>query len=269
MSLHPCEDPRKSTQASAGDGPSDGPGTDTGDSTSCQAPWVLVHGGTSLSSARRSSAFRFARNALDGREAHLGTEEAELNLMRAELERARERLVETVECCGSVLSRRFAREVHQSAILEAEETMASVQAECSTAAEDHAAAVADRAATEAALATREVKIVEDSESIRRSLDQYHERLEARERALGAREAELARQAKLDLSLNREGLEAREGNLAQAMTKHEEEVAHHKGHVKKADKCLARKKADQDKEHEARLKAVRMLVSKEYASKFKK
>lgn len=77
------------------------------------------------------------------------------------------------------------------------------------------------------------------------------------------------QAELDLSLNREGLEAREGNLAQAMTKHEEEVAHHKGHVKKADERLARKKADQDKEHEARLKAVRMLVSKEYASKFKK
>lgn len=41
--------------------------------------------------------------------------------------------------------------------------MASVQAERSTAAEDHAAAVADRAATEAALATREAKIIEDSE----------------------------------------------------------------------------------------------------------
>ena len=128
---------------------------------------------------------------------------------------------------------------------------------------------------EAALTTREARIVENSESIRKSLDEYRERVEARERALGAREAELSHckeqvaQAELDLSLNCEGLEAREGCLAQAMTQHEEEVARHKGHVKKVDECLAIKKVHQDKEHEARLEAVRTLVSKEYASKFKR
>ena len=54
-----------------------------------------------------------------------------------------------------------------------------------------------------------------------------------------------------------------------MGKHEEEVTRHKGHVKKADERLARRKADQDKEHEARLQAARTQVSKEYASKFKR
>ena len=114
---------------------------------------------------------------------------------------------------------RFAKEVRESVVREAVETLATVQAECSTAAEDRAAAAADRAATEAALTTREARIVEDSESIRRSLDEYRQRVEARERALDAREAEatrreeLAAQAELDQSHNREELEAREENLA--------------------------------------------------------
>ena len=54
-----------------------------------------------------------------------------------------------------------------------------------------------------------------------------------------------------------------------MARHEEEVTRHKGHVKKADERLARRKADQDKEHKARLQAARTQVSKEYASKFKR
>ena len=47
------------------------------------------------------------------------------------------------------------------------------------------------------------------------------------------------------------------------------MTRHKGHVKKADERLTKKKADQDKEHEVRLQAVQTLVSKEYSSKFKK
>ena len=121
------------------------------------------------------------RSALDGLEAQLAQEEAELNNVRAELERARVRLLETVERChrGDEASRTqheeahcFAKEMRESAILEAEETLATVQAERSAAAEDRAAAAADRAATEAALTMREARIVEDSESIRRSLDEY-------------------------------------------------------------------------------------------------
>ena len=54
-----------------------------------------------------------------------------------------------------------------------------------------------------------------------------------------------------------------------MTQHEQEVARHEGHVKKADDRLARRKEDQDQGHKARLKAVRTLISKEYSSKFKK
>ena len=128
---------------------------------------------------------------------------------------------------------------------------------------------------EAALATREVRIVENFESIRRSLDEYRQCVEARERALDAREAEANRreeqvaQAELDLNRNREGLETHEGDLAQAMARHEEEVTHHKGHVKKVDERLARRKADQDQEQEARLHAAQTQVSKEYASKFKR
>ena len=111
---------------------------------------------------------------------------------------------------------RFAKEVRESVAREAEETLAPVIAERRAAAEDRAAAAADCTATEAALTTREAKIVQDSESIRRSLDEYHERIEARERALDAREAEvtrreeLAAQADLDISRDREGLESREG-----------------------------------------------------------
>ena len=90
-----------------------------------------------MSRARRSSAFSFARSALDGLEAQLALEEAELNSFRAELERARVRFLETMERCrqGDKASRaqreearRFAKEVHESAIREVEETLATVQA---------------------------------------------------------------------------------------------------------------------------------------------
>ena len=74
---------------------------------------------------------------------------------------------------------------------------------------------------------------------------------------------------LDLSRNREELESREGNLAQTLASHEAEVAHHQAHVRRADERLGKRKADQDAEHQARLKAVRTQVSKEYSSKFKK
>ena len=70
----------------------------------------------------------------------------------------------------------FAKEVRESAIREAEETLESVQAERSAAAEDRAAAAADHATTESALSTHEARIVKDSKSIRRSLDEYRERV---------------------------------------------------------------------------------------------
>ena len=111
-----------------------------------QAPWALMHGGASLSGARRSSAFRFACSTLDGLDAQLALEEAELNNVRAELERARVRLLDTVERCrqGDEAARvqreeahRFAKEVRESTVCEAEETLESVQAERSAVAEDH------------------------------------------------------------------------------------------------------------------------------------
>ena len=146
-----------------------------------QAPWTLARGGSALSGERRSSAFRLARSALDGLETQLALDEAELGRVRTELERARVHLLETVEhCChGDETSRvrreealNFAKEVHESAAHEAEEVLAPVTAECRAAAEDRAAAAADRAATEAALATRAAKIIQDSESIRRTLDEH-------------------------------------------------------------------------------------------------
>ena len=113
----------------------------------------------------------------------LASEEAELNSVRAELERARAHLLETMERChhGDEAARaqreealRFAKEVRERAAREAEETLGPMQAEHTTAANDRAIAAADHAATEAALATREAKIIENSESIRKSLDQHHE-----------------------------------------------------------------------------------------------
>ena len=116
-------------------------------------------------------------------------EEAELGRVCVELERARVRLLEPVErCCqGDETSRarreeslNFAKEVRESAAREAEEVLAPVTAERRAAAEDRAAAAADRAATKEALATREAKIIKDSESIRRTLDEHRQRVEARE-----------------------------------------------------------------------------------------
>ena len=88
-----------------------------------------MRGGTGLSGARRSSALQFTCSALDRLEAQLASEEAKLNNMRMELERARLRLLETVERCrqGEEASRaqheeahRFAKEVRKSAAREAE-----------------------------------------------------------------------------------------------------------------------------------------------------
>ena len=88
--------PARSPHASVGDGPSKGLELEAG-SAPPQATWNLARGGSSLSGARRSSAFRFARSALDGLEAQLAQEEAKLNSVRTELERARVRHLETVE----------------------------------------------------------------------------------------------------------------------------------------------------------------------------
>ena len=72
-----------------------------------------------------------------------------------------------------------------------------------------------------------------------------------------------------MSRNCEELESREGNLAQTMASHEAEVARHQVLVRRADERLTKRKADQDAEHQARLQAVRTVVSTEYSSKFKK
>ena len=44
-----------------------------------------------------------------------------------------------------------------------------------------------------------------------------------------RHEEKVAQAELDLNHNREGLETREGDLAQAMARHKAEVTRHQGH----------------------------------------
>ena len=91
--------PARSPQASAGNGPHEGLEIEAGNPAPRHAPWTLARGGSSLSGARRSSAFSFVRSALDGLEAQLALEEAELNSVRVELERAWVWLLETVERC--------------------------------------------------------------------------------------------------------------------------------------------------------------------------
>ena len=76
-------------------------------------------------------------------------------------------------------------------------------------------------------------------------------MDAREAELTRRE-ELAAQADLDLSRNREELETHEGTLAQTMASHEAEVARHQANVRRADEHLTKRKTDQDAEHQARL-----------------
>ena len=93
------ESPRPSHQAKAEDDPSVGAEASAEGSTPRRSTWTLVLGGTSLSGARRSSAFQLARCTLDGLEVQLALEEAEINRVRDELERARVRLTDTVERC--------------------------------------------------------------------------------------------------------------------------------------------------------------------------
>ena len=79
--------PAGSPQATGGDSPRVGLELETGSAPS-PVPWTLARGGSSLSGATRSSAFRLARSALVGLETQLALEEAELGHVRAELERA-------------------------------------------------------------------------------------------------------------------------------------------------------------------------------------
>ena len=67
--------PARSPQAAGGDSPMGGFELEAG-SAPPRTPWTLVRGESSLSGARRSSAFSFARSALDGLEAQLVQEEA-------------------------------------------------------------------------------------------------------------------------------------------------------------------------------------------------
>ena len=63
--------------------------------------------------------------------------------------------------------------------------------------------------------------------------------------------------------------AREGSLAQSMASHEAEVARHQALVRRADERLAKRKADQDAEHQERLQAARATVTADYSAKLKK
>ena len=72
-----------------------------------------------------------------------------------------------------------------------------------------------------------------------------------------------------MSRDPEGLESREGNLAQTLASHEAEVARHQAHVRRADERLAKRKADQDAGHQERLQAARATVSADYSAKHKK
>ena len=94
--------------------------------------WALVQGGRNWSGTRRSSAFRLAKDALDGLEAQLALEEAELARKYDELEKAWARFFETVERCRhgdeAMQAQReealhFAKEVRESAVREAQETL--------------------------------------------------------------------------------------------------------------------------------------------------
>ena len=150
--------------------------------------WALVLSGRNWSSARRSSAFRLARDALDGLEAHLALEEADLDGKYDELVRDWARFFEVRERCrqgDETLQAqrdealRFAKEVREGTEREAQETLGLVQAERKVAAEDREAAAAerqaaasDRAALETSLADqrkeladREKKIIADSEVV--------------------------------------------------------------------------------------------------------
>ena len=145
-----------------GDDPAPEPSADMGASAPRGGSWALVLGGRDWSGVRRSSAFSLARGALDGLEAQLALEEAALAREYDELERAWTSFFEVVEQRRhdneamqaqreEVL--RFAKEVRESAVREAQETLEPLQAERQAAADDREAAVAERQAAASERAT--------------------------------------------------------------------------------------------------------------------
>jgi len=250
------------------------------------------------SSARRGAAFRLARDSLDGLEAHLALEEAALAQKYEDLAQAQALFHETVERrrqsdqamqAQREEALRFAKEVREGAVREAEELLEPLQAERQAAAEDLTAAMAERqaaalerVAVEATLASRseelaalEAKIISDSEAVRLSLDQHRAALVIREQALATREVDVLKreeqllQAEQELTTQRVDLEAREGNLADAVGKHGEDVASHAKHVERFNKKFAERKEELEKDLADRQRKYRADVSAEYDGKFKK
>ena len=77
------------------------------------------------------------------------------------------------------------------------------------------------------------------------------------------------QAEQELSAQRVDLEAREGNLAEALGKLNREVATHKKHVERFNARFAERKEEAEKEFQDREKAYRAAVSRDYNEKFLK
>ena len=93
------------------------------------------------------------------------------------------------------------------------------------------------------------------------LSEREEDVRRREEQLALREQELSGQ--------RAALEAREESLAESLVKHEHEVATHKKHVEHFNAKFAERKEEAEKEFQAREKAYRAAVSRDYAEKFTK
>jgi len=265
-------------------------------------PWegslALVLSGASRSSARRNSAFRQARGSLDGLEAHLAFEDAELARKYDELAQAWAQFHEAVELSRQSVEAaraqreealRHAKEVREAAERDAKETLEPLQAErraaakdLATAKEEREAAALERKTAEENLTKRgedlgalEKKIISDAEVVRQTLDQHRAALDSREETLAAREDDVVKreeqllQSEQELNTQREDLEAREDNLARAESNHKDAVASHAKHVERFNKKLAEKKEEQERELAEKEKTLRAKVSAEYAGKFKK
>ena len=215
------------------------------------------------------------RESLEGLEAHLAQEDGELARQRDELAEAWAAFhaaVETRRRSDQALQAereealRFAEEVREGAMRDAEELLQPLKAERRAAAEDLAAARAEREAVEHSLAVKhhglvelEAKILADSETVRTALEGVRASLDARGRSLGEREEDVRRRdeqlalREQELSGQRAALEAREESLAAALVRYEREVATHKGHVERFNERFAEQKAEAEKEFQAREK----------------
>ena len=170
----------------------------------------------------------------------------------------------------------FAKEVREGAIRDAAELLAPLQSECDAEEELLRQAKAEREAMEGSLAQKrrelgqlETQLLSAHQAAQVDLEEDRKDFSKRERQLALKEKELHQReeqrlrAEKDLVAQREALEEREGDLAKATVKYDENVAAQKIAYERFERRFAEKKKEADDTLVEREKQFRKSTSQKY------